>query len=85
MRESIKDGGPAFPRPARAHGALVDGTNTVRQQDGMTLRDYFAAAALQGMLASQKHANSKHQDIVNSAVNVADMTLAALQKSAREQ
>ena len=38
----MNDGGPAFPR---SHDDV--GSNT-----GMTLRDYFAAAALQGMLAA---------------------------------
>jgi hypothetical protein len=36
----INNGGPAFPVPSLAVGS------------GMTLRDYFAAAALQGCLAS---------------------------------
>ena len=34
------DGGPAFPTPAG-----------IQHNDGITLRDYFAAAALQGLLA----------------------------------
>jgi hypothetical protein len=38
MSEPINDGGPAFPDD--------------RWQAGMTLRDYFAAAALQGLLSS---------------------------------
>ena len=37
----ISDGGPAFPTPPG-----------IQHNDGMTLRDYFAAAALQGLLAS---------------------------------
>lgn len=41
----ISDGGSAFP-----------GDNSqVRHNPGMTLRDYFAAKALQGMLASDAH------------------------------
>ena len=40
MSVPINDGGPAFPTPAG-----------VQHNDGMTLRDYFAAAALQGMMA----------------------------------
>ena len=36
-----KTGGPAFPRPGDFH-----------PQIGMTLRDYFAAKAMQGMLAA---------------------------------
>lgn len=42
------DGGHAFPR---AGYELSDGSWSA-PQDGMTLRDYFAAAALQGLLAS---------------------------------
>jgi len=40
MSAPINDGGPAFPTPAG-----------IQHNDGMTLRDYFAAAALQGILA----------------------------------
>ena len=39
MTNQINDGGPAFPVPSLAVGS------------GMTLRDYFAAAALQGLMA----------------------------------
>ena len=40
----IKDGGPAFPQYVINNGgAYVDG--------GMTLRDYFAAKAMQAILA----------------------------------
>lgn len=37
------DGGPAFPRDHACDG-----------HNGMTLRDYFACAALQGLLANPK-------------------------------
>ena len=39
MSEPINDGGPAFPDD--------------RWQAGMTLRDYFAAAIMQGLMSSQ--------------------------------
>jgi len=39
----INDGGPAFPRSATDH---------CHSQEGMTLRDYFAAAALQPLVTS---------------------------------
>lgn len=39
---TIKDGGPAFPRSPHS-GESTD--------DGMTLRDYFAAKAMQGFAA----------------------------------
>jgi len=41
MNNKINDGGPAFPADFQLYST------------GMTLRDYFAAAALQGNLASQ--------------------------------
>ena len=46
---NIKTGGPAFPRPAvftQTHGL------TSVEQDGMTLRDYFAAKAMQSLISS---------------------------------
>ena len=42
---SHNTGGPAFPAP---HFDLTEG------EHGMTLRDYFAAKAMQGMLANPK-------------------------------
>ncbi len=41
----INDGGPAFPRTG------ADGHTS--PQSGMTLRDYFAAAIMQGLMSSQ--------------------------------
>ena len=48
MSQPINDGGSAFPAPPSQHSNGFYSTG-----DGMTLRDYFAAAALQGNLASQ--------------------------------
>lgn len=45
MSNKINDGGQAFPRAVQFDDAFING-------HGMTLRDYFAAAALQGCLAS---------------------------------
>jgi len=41
----INDGGPAFP---------VINSPTLMEQSGMTLRDYFAAKAMQGLIASPR-------------------------------
>ena len=51
MSEPINDGGPAFPceEQIRCNGEVCD----IRKFTGMTLRDYFAAAALQGLMASR--------------------------------
>ena len=43
--DKINDGGPAFPNDAAA---------LRKEQEGMRLRDYFAAAAMQGMLADSQ-------------------------------
>ena len=43
---TIDNGGPAFPNDAAA---------LRREQEGMRLRDYFAAKAMQGLLAAQVH------------------------------
>ena len=50
--DTTHDGGPAFPfyRPEmRAAGGRV--TRAHDEQDGMSLRDYFAAKSLQGICA----------------------------------
>ena len=43
----INDGGPAFPRPAGDFNGSRHGNGA---QTGMTLRDYFAAKAMQEMV-----------------------------------
>lgn len=43
---------PAFPRPLGvSHGGVGEHQYVNDEQDGMTLRDYFAAAALTGMVS----------------------------------
>lgn len=44
----IKNGGPAFPQ-----GKAVGSVSLL--EGGMTLRDYFAAKALQGLLSGRNH------------------------------
>ena len=45
---NINTGGPAFPQQVQV---AADGTTWF---DGMTLRDYFAAKAMQGFIASPR-------------------------------
>ena len=47
----MDDGGPAFPRP-RSEGNL----EVYDAQDGMSLRDYFAAQVLAALVGSQHYA-----------------------------
>lgn len=60
-----RDGGPAFP--------CVE----VPEHPGMTLRDFFAAAALAGFIASDADADMTTDDYANSAYKAADAMLAA--------
>jgi len=69
--DSRKDnGGAAFPKPPSQYGT--------GSQDGMNLRDYFAASALNGFLANS---NFDHKttfaDAADHAFAVADAMLAA--------
>lgn len=45
-----KTGGPAFPQP----DMIDDGQLVAQGHTGMTLRDYFAAKAMQGLLAQSQ-------------------------------
>lgn len=68
-------GGPAFPVPDIYHpnGQIEYGAS------GMTLRDYFAAAAMQGILAGDHpitHDEDCMQKIAYSAYETADAMLA---------
>ncbi|NMX92031.1 MULTISPECIES: hypothetical protein [unclassified Pseudomonas] len=50
---SKDDGGPAFARPFSKNGEYSDSQQN-RSQEGMSLRDYFAAQALQGQMQREK-------------------------------
>ena len=72
---NTKTGGPAFPRAGNewADMAWVEAP----AKDGMTLRDYFAAKAMQGLLANN---NIDAQQIAKAAYIVADAMLKAREK-----
>lgn len=59
------DGGPAFPVPNDAN---------VNGQEGMTLRDYFAAKAMQGLITNPKNVGRAGASL---AYQMADAMLAA--------
>ena len=72
MSEPINDGGPAFPRTG------ADGHTS--PQSGMSIRDYFAAKAMQGIIsdASLPHSSKKDWGLVScSAYEFADAMLKA--------
>jgi hypothetical protein len=78
----MNDGGPAFPTPE----ILDERRGEVLQYGGpgMSLRDYFAAAALTGMLAHSTRYRPRpgdpvnwHEAISKEAYELADATLEA--------
>lgn len=69
---------PAFP-------LFVDWTNKMHVRDikiheGMTLRDYFAAQALAGILADENVGTNQPQNIADDCYRLADAMLAARSK-----
>lgn len=62
------DGGPAFPFP-ELHGSSAP--------KGMSLRDYFAAQALQGICAHHDTWGRQINEMAVSAYELADAMLAA--------
>lgn len=60
---STSDGGPAFPTKHPALDPRASGFHTV---EGMSLRDYFAAKAMQGDWAAQDYENTEYFSIEDS-------------------
>lgn len=65
----IITGGPAFPIECHIAGGY-------RADEGLTMRDYFAAQALMGLLAADKDAEFKPAGAAESAYGMADAMLA---------
>ena len=64
---SKETGGPAFPRPISVN--TYNGEQAW-DQDGMTLRDYFAAKAMQGILSGGMWGD--YDDLVSQSYEAAD-------------
>ena len=78
MNQPINDGGPAFPseEQIRCNGEVCD----TRKFPGMTLRDYFAAAALHGIVSDPSLFVKSKRDVElvsRSAYEFADAMLKA--------
>ena len=65
MSNKINDGGPAFPADFQLYST------------GMTLRDYFAAAALQGLMAKYDPEDELEQHIAKWSYKAADAMIRA--------
>jgi hypothetical protein len=74
VTKMINDGGPAFPciyysEPIGSIGPQL----TIK--GGMTMRDYFAAAALQGLMAKMEPENQLEHHIAKWSYEAADAML----------
>ena len=73
MSSMIDSGGPAFPR-TRYHSD----EHPIGYETGMTLRDYFAAKALTGMLSNSNLSMSiPNEEIAGEAYAIAEAMLEA--------
>ena len=64
----INDGGPAFPRA---------GSDYVKAQEGMSLRDWFAGQVLQGLASNEERWVSANEVIAKACYEAADAMLQA--------
>lgn len=92
MSDAIDIGGPAFPQPCCDTGHAANSPYGIAG-GGISIRDYFAAAALTGLMANSDWysgaANRSHageaplgEQAAARAFNVADAMLAARTKGA---
>lgn len=64
--EIVANGGPAYPTPAG-----------IQHNDGMTLRDYFAAASLQGLISKLPDKIAYNNEVAESCYWIADAMIKA--------
>lgn len=70
----MKDGGPAFPSLQYSDKNEVGDEIPFASYDGMSLRDYFAAKAMQSILSFAKPSNPQY-DMAKAAYMYADAML----------
>lgn len=78
MSNKANHGGPAFPIPLNA-GELYNG---MAECDGMTLRDYFAAKAMQALISS-RHIDFENGQYEEDQVSVTAYAMADAMLKAR--
>ena len=68
--QTINDGGPAYPMGYHPEGNNAD-------HFGMTIRDYFAAAALKGQAHRFAHPHEHRELLAQDCYDIADAMLKA--------
>lgn len=87
MTDKTNNGGPAFPsgynrKTRRGHGEDWVLTDRVQpMHEGLSLRDYFAALAMQGYLTHEQAANSPEDVVAGWAYSMADAMLRAREET----
>ena len=71
------DGGPAFPIPIISQNSSTGETTSWQTEGGMTIRDYFAAKAMQGMCADPNFMPNEYVVVTEMAYEMADAMLKA--------
>lgn len=91
MTNKFDDGGPAFPCDPFIASKPGNETVAKRLAEGMSLRDYFAAKAMQGMLAypgcesrGSHHNNNTTDGVAEMAYDYADAMLRARSQGEQE-
>ncbi len=73
MSDERKDGGPVFP-------ALLKVGHVAKSEGGMSLRDWFAGQAMQGLIAAGGEMIAGHEDDAKWCIARADALIAELRK-----
>lgn len=73
---SKNNGGPAFPSEGGRRFVIGNEVRKTLPSDGMTLRDYMAAKAMQGMLAHHAEYIGNVEQLSKDAYAAADAMLA---------
>ena len=83
MSDSITDGGPAFPQQAfiNTNGQVVTADDYFPDASGMSLRDWFAGMALQGIASIKEDRPTvlRASTIALDCYHIADAMLVARQ------
>ncbi len=74
MSDEKDNGGPAFPTQESSE---YNGQRSQYAEPGMTLRDYFAAKAMQGLMTNKMYDHDTPEMITQKAYDWADMILKA--------
>lgn len=72
-----REDGPAFPSPSVSQNQATGETVCHQSEAGMTLRDYFAARAMQGMLNGTCPDMNDRAEIAKRAYLMANVMLTA--------